>query len=326
MKSPSSTFIQLFSFINAKQKSMNNWRAVLFLSLSFLIGGLNLSGQGCSDAGFCTVNGLHPQEEMTQEDGPKNQLKVGSFYGSADYSINVYGAYLEFRRQLNAAWGLSVKATSLGQNGNGISTFGLGDLFLNGTYQANGQLSFTLGAKIPFNRSDRSENGSHLPMDYQSSLGTYDLILGAAYQFAGWQISAGWQQPLIQNNNLFRPGFHPFNSDLSAFQNTYGFQRAGDVLLRISYPLTLNPKLSLTPSLLPIYHLQNDRYQNFRGQEFEIEGSQGLTLNVNFYLAYSLSNSSALQLNAGFPLLVREARPDGLTRSFIANLEYRINL
>ncbi|MGB0979193.1 MAG: hypothetical protein ACPGVV_07335, partial [Croceimicrobium sp.] len=74
-----------------------------------------------------------------------------------------------------------------------------------------------------------------------------------------------------------------------------------------------------------IYHLANDRYTNALDQVLEIENSQGLTLNANLYLDYKLSPISWLQLNAGFPFLVREARPDGLTRSMIANLEYRIS-
>jgi hypothetical protein len=56
----------------------------------------------------------------------------------------------------------------------------------------------------------------------------------------------------------------------------------------------------------------------------EIEGSQGLTLNGNLYIDCTLDEKSSLQLNAGIPFLFREARPDGLTRSFIATLEYKI--
>ena len=56
----------------------------------------------------------------------------------------------------------------------------------------------------------------------------------------------------------------------------------------------------------------------------EIEGSQGLTLNWNLYLDYELNNDQALQLNVGSPFIVRDTRPDGLTRSFVASLEYRI--
>ena len=56
----------------------------------------------------------------------------------------------------------------------------------------------------------------------------------------------------------------------------------------------------------------------------EIIGSQGLTLNGNAYLDYEINSKNIIQLNLGIPFIVRDIRPDGLTRSFIANIEYRI--
>jgi len=77
--------------------------------------------------------------------------------------------------------------------------------------------------------------------------------------------------------------------------------------------------------LLPIYHLSNDKFTDIDGIEQEIEGSEGLTLNWNIYLDYPLNDTQNLQLILGAPFIVRDARPDGLTRSFIASLDYRIN-
>lgn len=76
--------------------------------------------------------------------------------------------------------------------------------------------------------------------------------------------------------------------------------------------------------MLPIYHLTNDKFTDELNIKREIEGSQGLTLNGNVYFDYEFNAKSSLQLNVGMPFVVRDARPDGLTRSFIANLEYRI--
>jgi len=92
----------------------------------------------------------------------------------------------------------------------------------------------------------------------------------------------------------------------------------------VSYPISLNSKIKLTPSILPIYHLTNDSYKDEFNVEKEIIGSQGMTLNGNVYLEYEINHKNILQLNVGMPFIVRDARPDGLTRSIIANLEYRI--
>ena len=74
---------------------------------------------------------------------------------------------------------------------------------------------------------------------------------------------------------------------------------------------------------MPIFHLKNDSYTDASDVEQEIKGSQGLTLNGNVYLDYYPRSNSAFQLNLGLPFVVRDVRPDGLTRSVIANLEYR---
>ena len=75
---------------------------------------------------------------------------------------------------------------------------------------------------------------------------------------------------------------------------------------------------------MPIYHLINDKYTDEFNVEQEITGSQGLTLNGNIYLDYEINRKNKIQINMGMPFIVRDSRPDGLTRSFIANLEYRI--
>jgi len=289
----------------------------------FLILSIQFSfAQGCSDAGFCTISSQKPSDDDSVHT-KLNQLKVGSFVGSADHSILVYGAYLEYNRQLNSKFGADIKLSSLAQNGNGISVFGLSDLFVNVNYAPIPSLSLTLGTKIPLSAANRTLYGLPLPMDYQSSLGTFDLIFGIGYQIKKFQLVAAIQQPLTQNKNAFSHLLYPESSPLNAFQSTNQFERSGDVLLRFSYPIEVLKNVVLTPSLLPIYHLSEDRY--FDGFSIrEIEGSQGLTLNGNLYIDWALDEKSSLQLNAGMPFLFRDARPDGLTRSFIATLEYKV--
>jgi hypothetical protein len=75
------------------------------------------------------------------------------------------------------------------------------------------------------------------------------------------------------------------------------------------------------PSILPIYHLKNVKYTDKFNVINEIRGSQGLTLNGNIYLDYKIKSKNIIQINMGMPFIVRDARPDGLTRHFIANLE-----
>ena len=125
-------------------------------------------------------------------------------------------------------------------------------------------------------------------------------------------------------DNGFLSEDYPQDSKLRKFQSTNKFKRSGDVMLRVSRQVELNDKLIFTPSILPIYHISNDKYTSPIGLESEIEGSNGLTLNGNIYFDYNLSSTNAVQLNFGAPLVVRDIRPDGLTRSFIVNFEYSV--
>ena len=80
--------------------------------------------------------------------------------------------------------------------------------------------------------------------------------------------------------------------------------------------------MRFTSSLLSIYHLGNDTYEDTNNVEKEIEGSGGLTVNLNLFLDYRLSHNSSLNFIVGSPIAVRKVRPDGLTRSFIATIAY----
>jgi hypothetical protein len=297
-------------------------RLIFIIGFLFLVTEENYA-QGCSDAGVCTIDSFKPHDHLINDEG-KNTFKVGLNYGAADYDIAVFGTYLDYRRKVSDRLTLDAKLTTLSQSGNDISNFGLSDIYLNGNYKVGQNASLTLGFKVPLSNANAKENGLALPMDYQSSLGTFDLVLGFSYNIKSFQLLAAIQQPLTQNSNSFLSELYPESSPLSEFQSTNQFKRSGDVLIRASYPINIGGKFVFTPSLLPIYHLSNDKFTDIDGIEKEIDGSQGLTLNWNTYFDYHINEKHALQLSLGAPFIVRDARPDGLTRSFVANLEYRI--
>ena len=302
---------------------MTKFKFILIATILLNIGVSYTYGQGCSDPGFCTINSFKPNHTNSSE-VLNNQVKIGGFYGKADNSISVYGNYLEYNRQMGKKLGLDVKLTTIAQNGNGISTFGLSDISINANFKANEKLKLTIGAKIPLSSAGKTYDNLPLPMDYQASLGTYDIIFGIGYEIKKIQFIAAIQQPLTQNENQFIAMNYPINSEMRTFQSTNKFVRSGDVLLRVSYPININSKLKLTPSVLPIYHLTNDQYTDEFNVKQEIKGSHGLTLNGNAYLDYEINSKNIIQFNLGMPFIVRDIRPDGLTRSFIANIDYRI--
>lgn len=300
----------------------NQYRYVFLMCLLFAA--YQSAGQGCSDAGFCTLDNFKPKAHE-KIDSAANKISIGVSYGKADHSIAVVGNYLAYSRQINSRVKIDAKLTSLAQYGNGISRWGMSDIYLNTDVRVFKKMLATAGLKLPLTDGNRGNDFS-LPMDYQSSLGSLDLILGAQYPVGKFQVAIAYQQPLVQNKNRFLANEQPAGSKLSSFQSTNNFKRKGDVLLRGAYLFPLNKKFTVTPSILTIYHLANDSFTDASHTTRSIAGSQGLTVNGNVYLDYMHNARNAFQLTIASPFVVRKTRPDGLTRSFVVNVEYRLSL
>jgi hypothetical protein len=243
----------------------------------------------------------------------------------ADHSISVISSVVEYSRMITSNVSLDAKISGVTQNGNGVSSYGLSDMFVNSAFAIGEKTKISVGIKVPLHNANSRENSLPLPMDYQPGLGTFDVFAGVGYSIQKLQLTLAFQQPLVQNKNEFISELYPEESPFRNFQSTNKFQRSSDVLLRVSYPFELGQKWRLTPSILPIYHLFDDKFTDSGGVVQKIQGSAGLTLNLNAFLDYNITEKSGIQFSAGMPLLVRETRPDGLTRSFIASLEYKIS-
>lgn len=283
---------------------------------------MDVIAQGCSDAGMCTISSFKPNG-LTHLDTTVTNLKIGINTGSADHNISVLGNYIEYERNINRNFGINARLTSISQSGNGISVWGLSDIFLTGKYRIWNQLNAILGVKMPLSDANKTKDQLPLPMDYQSSLGTIDGIFGLGYAMDHIQIMVGYQRPFIQNENSFDAGRYPEGSILRTFQTTNMYKRGSDALARISYDIPIVGALHISPSVLAVYHLDDDTYKSGPGKEATILGSKGLTVNGNLYIDYAFCMRHAVQLSAGAPLVVRKARPDGLTRGFVAGLEYK---
>jgi hypothetical protein len=281
------------------------------------------NGQGCSDAGFCTINTLKPQGMETPGTHSYNQVKFGLSNGKADHNISIWSAFLEYSRQINDKLGMDVKLTFLRQHSSLATSAGLSDIFVTANHSGIKNILLTAGIKVPLTNGDRKKNGLPLPMDFQTSLGTTDLILGIGYTIRKIELALALQQPLSQNKNSFLSTSYPMESPFSGFQSTNKYIRKGDLLLRVSWPVTLGEKWILIPGILPIYHLSDDEFTGAGGAKNKITGSKGLTFNANLFLEYALNKYSFIELSIGAPLIARDVRPDGLTRKYVVALEYK---
>ena len=308
---------------------------VLLLSFTFYI---NTAAQGCSDAGFCTAGSLSVNTHDDTSNAAQTWVSAAFSYGLSDFDVQVISPRLEVRHSFDSVWQASARIGMQITNGDLTSTIGLSDVIVTGGCNLLPELQLTLGAKFPLNNADMrisypslppegSPLNAPLPMDYQPSLGTIDVIAGVVWHLGDFSLAAAMQQPLTQNSNTFTPDVYPATSAAHQYHPTNGFNRQADVLLRASYMLsTFEEKLRMHLSVLPIYHVANDTYVDSTSVRREIVGSRGVTLNAALLFEYVLSDYNRIELTIAAPVVVRTIRPDGLTRSILIGVEYRTRL
>ena len=303
----------------------------IFLRIFFLFvlanHSVDLNAQGCSDAGFCTIGNLDQHHENTSA-GTKQKLSIILSNGVGDEHVYVFTPAIQYDNELNKHWAIQAKLTANYANGNLGNATGPGDAFLTAIYNISKtkkwQTSFLLGIKIPLNNGDIHEESKPLPMQYQSSLGTIDILAGVSVKNLHWLFATAIQQPLTgTNRNTFLPVYWN-TAKADAYIPTNDFKRKGDVLLKAAYTFNTEKKLLVTTGLLGIYHLGRDTYinGNVSNNPIELKGSNGLTLNATASGNYKINNKFSLGLSAGVPFVVRDIRPDGLTREFVLSPEF----
>lgn len=301
----------------------------LSILLVFTLKG-NVFSQGCSDAGFCTIGNIHatPLDSIKEK---KNKLSLLFTNGIGDQGVYVLTPGIQYEVEANSHFSFQSKITGNYASGNLGTATGLGDLFLSSTYVLNPKKkiknSFTLGVKLPLNLGDIRYENNPLPMQYQSSLGTLDLILGYKFNVKKFSANFAWQQPLTgRNRNTFLPQY--LNTTAAyEYAPSNDFNRKGDVLLRLAYQIISKDKWKWNSSLLSIYHLGEDTYidGNISNSPINIVGSEGLTVNITSMFSYKINRVITIGLSGGIPLVVRKVRPDGLTRAFALTPEINFN-
>jgi len=277
--------------------------------------------QGCSDAGICSINkGFTDEKEQF-----KNSLEYASIYSLGEADVQYLSHYISYTKRFNERFAFTSKVTLSTANGSFGTRTQFGDAFLIGNYtfkeKKQKQWSTLLGLKFPFTASNLKINGYPLPLDYQSSLGTVDVFVGTNLHYKQWDFNGAVQVPVV---NLNKNSYFAEYSGTTDFPSTNLFERQPDALLRATYTVNVpKSKFSFKPNVLFIYHLGEDSYENIFGQREKIKGSDGLTVNGNLLSTYRINQQNKLELSIASPFVVRDVRPDGLTRSLVLGLQYQ---
>lgn len=305
---------------------MKVFAGLLFYLLSIAM----VWGQGCSDAGFCTMGAMKPDQPFNKRVSVKLRSMELSFYrGTTTLTPIVYVATADMNFSLTRKSSFQLKLPYQMVTGRLADTEGLGDISLcytRNVYTSDQfDLNFSVGGKIPSNKSDKSVDGFPLPMYYQTSLGTYDFITGLSLINRKWLLATGIQIPLNENSNQFLWGAWEGSSEDPVYIEKYArakeLRRGTDVMLRVERNFRFS-KFNISLGLLPIYRIANDEFTSPAGTRTKPAGAQGLALSGIATVGYHFDVRSGVKLLVGHKIVQRDENPDGLTRELVSSFTY----
>jgi hypothetical protein len=316
---------------------MKNCLKIVFTIAALSAFSPQAQSQGCSDAGFCTMGAMKPDQPFNKKIALKLRSMEVSFYrGSTTLSPIVYVGTLDLSFNiLDTKTFFQVKLPYQAVKGNFGKTSGMGDISLcltrNVSRSGDFDVNVSLGGKIPSNHADmvNETNGLPLPMYYQTSLGTYDLVAGMSAINRNWLFATGIQHPFNKNKNHFTwAQWIPVYKNgegagyVRAYDVGYDLKRGTDIMLRIERNFRFS-RFNFSAGLLPIYRILKDEVTvPSTGQRIKPDGTTGLALSAIATAGYSFNIQSGVKLLYGRKFIQRDFNPDGLTRHDVMTVSY----
>ena len=291
-------------------------------------------GQGCSDAGFCTMGAMKPDQPYNKKTPIKLRSMEVSFYrGSTSLTPIIYVANIDVSFSIGKKNSLQVKLPYQAVTGQLANTSGVGDIsvcFTRGLFSSEKfDVNISLGGKIRTNESDKtSDEGFPLPMYYQTSLGTYDFITGISLISKKWLFATGIQHPFNHNNNQFLWGRWAGSDEDPAYIERYSkanqLKRGTDVMLRVERNFRFS-RLNFSVGLLPIYRINYDQIIDPSidpDKHTKAKDARGLAMSAIGTVGYNFNVKTGIKLLVGHKLVQRDNNPDGLTRELVSSFSY----
>lgn len=304
---------------------MKHYFLITLLFCAFLVQ-KKVYAQGCSDAGGCSIQSMKSagQTDTTY----KNNLAIGYGVGMGIKKTMVHTALVEWDHAFCKTFSLQVKLPLLITQGDLGTYTGLGDLLLSLNYgkklNDDLKLNFSLGGKIATSNSNmKNADGLALPMVYQTSLGTYDLIYSLGLNYKTWLLGIGFQQVIHHNNqNNYNDTLWTSGSVGASFPQSHELKRGNDLIVRFEKKFEIK-KLEPVLGLLYLNRFKGDGYLSRTTNEYIYDpGTKGSTLNIYLGSKYKLNDKNAIDFVYTQPVVFRTVSADGLLRKFVFNLKY----
>ncbi len=310
-----------------------------YISIILLILSGHAFSQGCSDAGFCTMGAMKPDQPFNKKIPIRLRSMEVSFYrGTTTTSPIVYVATADLNFGIiDSKTSFQVKLPFQAVKGNFGSTNGLSDISLcitrNIYTSEKFDINISIGSKIPTNGSNKKneDNGLSYPMYYQTSLGTYDAIAGISVINRNWLFATGIQHPFNKNKNQFTwaswdTAYNDGNGQdyVRTYAQCYELKRGTDVMLRAERNFRFS-RLNASLGVLSIYRINRDeitKNPNTSPERIKPDGTTGMALSAIATVGYSFNVQSGIRILYGKKFMDRDVNPDGLTRHDVSTISY----
>ncbi|NRA13290.1 MAG: hypothetical protein HRT57_15190 [Crocinitomicaceae bacterium] len=338
---------------------MKTWALYIVLFASLVLTQNVGHAQGCSDPGLCTIGTLNSEttkdsvSEVDFENASLEELmsvyhtrekfrfELNSLYGIGEHDTRIYSLVFKGVIRIKKKMLLNVRIPYSLTNGTLGSNSGFGDVAvsLQNTFFSgkDKRLAATIGIVAPTGTANASDNGSVLPMAYQTTLGSINALIGVSGAYKNWGAAIGYQHSFGKNGNMFYRdnlvtndtliGFDPLNEYRLGFPSAQRMKRGNDLMLRLERKFNIGKKFGLVVGVLPIFRLTKTTITLDTGEEeVVLNGTDGITLNVTGGAKYKYNKNWLFRMNFGVPVIARQVRADGLTRKFvgIVSVAYKI--
>lgn len=289
-----------------------------------MISSLFLHSQGCSDAGGCSIQTFDFELNPETSKG-KILLNFIQTVALGEKFIFISQTILSMQYNLSSSTYFELRTPFIFTYGNLGYTSGVGDLILSASQDffknKNFQLTAIIAGRLKTNHANFNFDNLPLPMAYQTSLGTNDIILGMQYSRTTWNLYVAYQHPFGRNSNEYLVPDDETNPNKQYFESAY-LKRGDDLYSRAQYYLNLNKNNDLKFTMLNIYRIQKSEII-VDDETVILDGSSGITINLGVTYTKQIKHNRELSLILAFPVIDREYRADGLTRNIVIGISLR---
>lgn len=316
---------------------MINMRHISAICLGAALGfaAFTAKAQGEGDPGFASTGSMRTTSALKiNEYDYENQrahFSLGHTFAKGERDIRLNISQLEVRVPLFGSYSggyFDVKLPIFSSAGELGNSWGLSDMSASYTHMFIGLEDWTIqgtgGLLIGMGTATNADGKARpLPMAYQPSRGSSDVMVGGSVTWKQWISAAvGYQQPLIRYNENDFFAANAINDTFysrDVYTIARKLYRQGDVMLRLEGHY-VTERIGLTAGALGIYHLKDDLYQDRNtGGWYEIDGTQGLTINLvgNAYYRFGRHGQFKLDVTGATPVVRRDVYSSGLYRQWM---------